>query len=205
MKRVLFQGDSITDSGRNDWDMGSGYPTFIAAELNCKKPMEYEFINRGVSGNRSVDMLARWRQDCIELKPDYLSFMIGINDVWHEIDLKNGITAERYEVYLSMMIEDVKHYIPKTKIIIMEPYVTHGIATDEYWDYFREEIDKRIEIVNKLSEKYRLSCVHLQKCFNDALKSAPAENWTRDGVHATPAGNMVIKNAWLEVFNNGQL
>ena len=203
MKKILFQGDSITDAGRNEWDIGAGYPTLVAAELGCKYPGEYKIINRGVSGNRSVDMLARWRKDCIELKPDYLTIMIGVNDIWHEIDFQNGIAADKYEVFLSMMIEDVQHYLPKTKIILMEPYITHGTATDQHWEYFRKEMDKRIEAVNRLAEKYHLPCVHLQKAFNDALNDASAENWTVEGVHATPAGHMIIKNAWMEVFKGG--
>lgn len=200
MKMILFQGDSITDAGRNEWDIGAGYPALTAAELGYKYPLEYKVENRGVSGNKSIDMLVRWRKDCIEMKPDYVTFMIGVNDIWHEIDFNNGLSADKYEIFLKMMIEDVKNYLPDTKLIIMEPYITHGKATDKNWEYFRSEMDKRIAIVRKLADEYNLPCVHLQDEFNKALEVAPAENWTAEGVHATSAGHMLIKNAWIKVF-----
>ena len=100
MKRILFQGDSITDANRsreNEAWKGEGYPTLITAKLGFEHPNEYEFINRGISGNRVVDLLARVKSDMINLKPDYMSILIGVNDVWHELEYSNGVSAERYE------------------------------------------------------------------------------------------------------------
>ena len=87
MKTIVFQGDSITDAIRNcenDNYMGSGYATMVAGELGLSEPNEYKFYNRGISGNRVLDLYARWKTDCLNLKPDYLSILVGINDVWHE-------------------------------------------------------------------------------------------------------------------------
>lgn len=206
MKTILFQGDSITDTCRSREDdnvLGSGYPVLIDAELGYTMPGKFKIINRGIGGNRSLDLLQRWKQDCLLLKPDFLSVMIGVNDVWHEIDFNNGVTVPRYETYLKMMIEDVLNNLPETKIIIMSPYVTHGATTDKNWDYFRSEVDARIAVSEKLAKEYNLPFINLQNKFDDALKLAPAENWTFEGVHPTSAGHMIIAKAWLEAFNGG--
>lgn len=89
VKRILFQGDSITDAGRsreNDEWKGRGYATLVSAKLGFDEPNQYEFFNRGIGGNRSVDLLARIKSDVINLKPDVMSILIGVNDVWHEVD-----------------------------------------------------------------------------------------------------------------------
>ena len=100
MKRILFQGDSITDCGRsrdNDGYKGHGYPRIVMWKLNLDFPGEYKIFNRGVSGNRITDLYTRIKSDIINVKPDYLSILIGINDVWHEIDYNNGVSAQKFE------------------------------------------------------------------------------------------------------------
>ena len=96
-KRILFQGDSITDCSRSRSDlteMGGGYPRLVKAALGMDHPGEYEFINRGISGNRIVDLYARIKADFINLKPDYASIYIGVNDAWHEIGSQNGVDTD---------------------------------------------------------------------------------------------------------------
>ena len=206
MKTILFQGDSVTDTCRSREDdnvRGSGYPVFVDGELGYSMPQQFRVSNRGIGGNRSLDLLQRWNQDCIALKPDYLSIMIGVNDVWHEIDYQNGAPIDRYREFLRMMIEDVQNRLPATKLILMTPFITHGTATDRNWDYFRSEVDLRIAAVEDLAKKYNLPCVHTQKAFDQALEIAPANNWTYEGVHPTSAGHLLIANAWLKVFQNG--
>lgn len=206
MKKILFQGDSVTDAGRdreNPSDVGTGYVNLIAAELGYTVPQQFVIENRGIAGDRSLDMLARWNNDCLKLAPDYLSILIGVNDVWHGIACNNGILADRYEVFLRMMLDDVSKQLPNTKVIIMEPFITHGTSTDRAWECFRSEIDKRIETVRRLAAEYGIGCVRLQEEFERAADIVPAENWTLEGVHPTSAGSTVIKNAWLKLFNNG--
>ena len=206
MKKILFQGDSFTDAGRdreNPSDVGTGYVNLIAAELGYTVPQQFVIENRGIAGDRSLDMLARWNNDCLKLAPNYLSILIGVNDVWHGIVCNNGIPADRYEVFLRMMLDDVREQLPDTKVIIMEPFITYGTSTDRAWECFRSEIDKRIETVRRLAAEYGIGCVRLQEEFERAADIAPAENWTLEGVHPTPAGSTVIKNAWLKLFNNG--
>ena len=110
-KRILFQGDSITDCGRNRnefYGMGNGYANLVKATLGTDRPGEYEFINRGINGNRIIDIYARIRNDIINLKPDVMSLLIGVNDVWHEFSPSPcGIDAEKFYKLYDMLIEEV--------------------------------------------------------------------------------------------------
>ncbi len=203
MKTILFQGDSITDTGRsheNNIDLGRGYANLIAAELGYKNPNQYTFYNRGVGGNRVLDMYARWSMDAINLAPDYISILIGVNDVWHELSRKNGIEVNKFKKIYKMILEETKEALPETKIFLMKPYVMKHTATEEHWDYFKEEVAKRGQAVGELSEEFSLPVIDLQASFDEALKKAPVEFWTPDGVHPTPAGHSVIAHAWLSSF-----
>ena len=104
-KVILFQGDSITDCGRDrnvSESIGTGYPRLTAAKLGFENPGEYTFYNRGISGNRIVDLYARIKLDIINLKPDYMSILIGVNDVWHEVMRKNGVDTKKFEKIYSI-------------------------------------------------------------------------------------------------------
>lgn len=204
MKTILFQGDSITDCGRSREEfiyLGEGYPHLIAAELGFDYPADYDFQNRGVSGNRIVDLYARIKSDIINLKPDVMSILIGVNDVWHEIDRQNGVDAEKFFRIYCMLIEEIRAALPDVKIMIMEPYVMKGSATEENWDCFRTEVAKRAEKAKAVAEKYGLTFIPLQDKLNEAEKLAPGTHWTRDGVHPTKYGHELIKREWLKAFN----
>lgn len=204
MKTILMQGDSITDAGRDfhndDW-RGQGYPTLVAAKIGRKYPAQYKIINRGVSGDRSVDLYARIKRDVLNLNPDYMSVLIGVNDVWHELsDDPNGVDNDKYfRVYCSF-IEEVKNILPDIKIIILAPYVLDASATHDHWDVFSKEVAKRNESAKKVAEKYGLECIDLQKIFDDALKNAPADYWTLDGVHPTAFGHQLIADVLVPAF-----
>ena len=203
MKRILFQGDSITDAGRSREDekhLGIGYPRFVSGELALDNPGEYEFFNRGIGGNRIVDIYARIKKDLINLKPDVMSILIGINDVWHEVGEQNGVDAEKFFNVYSLIIEEVKSALPNIKIMIMEPFVLKARATEENWDYFETETAKRQEMAKKIAEKYNLKYIPLQDKFNEAAKLAPNDYWLGDGVHPTYAGHELIKREWIKAF-----
>lgn len=204
MKRILFQGDSITDMGRSREDngnLGIGYPVLLSAQLGAENPGEYEFLNRGVGGNRIVDLYARIKSDIINLKPDVMSILIGVNDVWHELgDSKNGVDAEKYLKIYSMLIEEVKAALPDIKIIILEPFVLKASGTEAEWETFDAEVKKRAKAAKLVAEKYGLKFVPLQNKFDEAEKSAPASYWLRDGVHPTAFGHEIIKKEWLCAF-----
>ena len=202
MKTVLFQGDSITDCGRGN-GLGSGYPLFVTATLNQENPNEYNFINKGISGNRIVDVYARIKADIINLKPDYMSILIGVNDVWHELsESPNGVDADKFFKIYSMLIEEVKAALPNIKIMILEPFVLEACSTTEYWDFFKTEVSKRAEMAKKIAEKYNLPFIPLQAGFDMLATKAPNEYWLGDGVHPTPAGHEYIKSQWINAFKN---
>ncbi len=209
-KVILFQGDSITDAGRDkehNTHIGRGYPALVTAALNADAPYSYACLNRGISGNRVVDLYARIRKDMINLKPDYMSILIGINDVWHEYSSQNGVCAEKYEMVYGLLIEEVKRDLPDLKIMILEPFVLPGSATENNdqhpnrWDYFREETALRREAAKRIAEKFSLLFVPLQDMFDKVNADAPTDNyWLADGVHPTLAGHELIKRRWLEAF-----
>lgn len=208
-KVILFQGDSITDCGRDReaaTHNGRGYAHLVAAHLSYTQPQKYTFHNRGISGNRSIDLYARIKKDIINLKPDYMSILIGINDVWHEYKYQNGISAQKYEMLYGMLIDEVKQALPELKIMILEPFTlpgSHNENNEEHparWEYFRSECDLRREAAKRIAQKYGFVFVPLQEVFDKACESAPASYWLKDGVHPTPAGHELIKQEWLKGF-----
>ncbi len=208
---ILFQGDSITDAKRSREDlsnMGTGYAHLVKAYLNNREPGKYTFTNRGVGGNRVVDMYARIKADLINLRPDFLSVLIGVNDVWHELGHKNGVDAVKFEKIYTMLLEEVKEALPDTRILIMEPFVLAGPkttgeledGTDKY-TVFRREVELRAAASRRVADRFHTEFLPLQQMFDDALKFAPAEFWLLDGVHPTEAGHQKIANAWLGAFD----
>lgn len=203
MKTILFQGDSITDAGRgrnDDGNMGYGYPVLVKGTVGFENPGEYVILNRGISGNRIVDLYARIKADFINLKPDYLSILIGVNDVWHELGGHNGVEAEKFFKVYCMLVEEIKEALPDIKIMILEPFVLKASATEAEWEFFDTEVRKRAEKAKAVAEKYDLAFVPLQDKFDEAAKLAANDYWLGDGVHPTTAGHELIKREWLKCF-----
>lgn len=203
MRTILFQGDSITDAGRSredDSHMGIGYPTLVKAELGFEYPGQFVWYNRGISGNRSVDLYARIKEDIINLKPDVISILIGVNDVWHELDRQNGVDADKFFKIYSMLIEEIREALPCVKIMILEPFVLKASATEGCWEQFRTEVRKRAAKAKEIAEKYELPFVSLQDKFDKAAQAAPNDYWLADGVHPTTAGHELIKREWICAF-----
>ena len=197
--KILFQGDSITDGARHRdcwfFDYGCGYPCLIGAKLSYDNPNSFEILNRGVGGNRISDMYARMKKECWDIKPDIVSFLIGVNDVWHKwICNNNEIDCEKYYDIYDMLIKHTLKELPNTKIVIMEPFLLKASATIEHYDEFRKEVDLRAIMAKKIAEKYKLLFIPLQEDFDKALNKAPAECWLADGVHPALAGSQLIAN-----------
>lgn len=209
MKTILFQGDSITDAKRdreNDNYLGSGYATMVAGQLGLEHPGKYRFMNRGISGNRVSDLYARIKRDIINLKPDYMSILIGVNDVWHEISSQNGLSEQKFEIVYDLLICELLEELPQLKIMILEPFVLPGTATEatpenpRRWDLFHTEVPRRAAAAKRIAEKYGLPYIPLQSHFDNACTLAPASDWLIDGVHPTPMGHALIKQQWMEGF-----
>ena len=202
MKTILFQGDSITDALRNKdvgTDLGKGYALLVSSHLGLENPGRYNFINRGISGNRIVDLYARIKLDLINLKPDVLSILIGVNDIWHEVSRQNGVAPDKFKKIYSMLIEEIKEALPDVKIMIMEPFVLPGSATQEHMDEF-SQVYEVAEKAKEISDEYSLTFIPLQKKFDELTKLAPPEYWLYDGVHPTPMGHEMIKREWIKAY-----
>lgn len=208
-KRILFQGDSITDCGRKReefYHTGNGYARMVSGSLGLDHPGEYEFINRGISGNRIVDVYARIKMDFINLQPDYASIYVGVNDTWHEITKGNGVDTAKFEKIYSMLIDEVLEACPGVKLMIIAPYVLEGIKTcdteeiPDRWARFQKDVAEKAAAAKRIAEKYGLPLIELQPAFDKACEKAPAEYWTGDGVHPTACGHEIIKRLWLETF-----
>ena len=204
MLKFLFQGDSITDADRNRDDennYGYGYPNLFAAEVGKAFPGEYYFINEGISGNRIVDLYARIKSDIINHQPDYMSILIGVNDVWHEINDKDGVAPEKFEKIYTMLIEEIKDVLPDIKIIILEPFVLPGTGTSYAWDTFRSTLELNAQAAKRIADKFNLKFVSLQDKFDAACEKAQPSYWLRDGVHPTAAGHAIIKDELRKAFD----
>ena len=207
MKIFLFQGDSITDANRVDdnednFGLGCGYPLLVSAELAKAKVNELKFINRGVSGDRITDIYARIKEDIINLKPDYMSILVGVNDVAHELTMSCGVVTEKFEKIYGMLLEEIKEALPQIKIIIMEPFVLKGSATTELWDSYKAEVKAHGEAAKRVAEKYGLCFVELQSKFDEACADTDTRYWSVDGVHPTAAGHQIIKEELTKAVLN---
>lgn len=204
---ILLFGDSITDMSRNRdcpvgdcWSYGIGYPSVIASKLSEKDPLSYQVINKGISGDRIVDLYARIKLDVWNLQPDVLSILIGINDVWHETINQNGVDIERYEKFYRMIIEETKNRLPNVKIMLCEPFVLHGYATDEKFEKLNE-IRNYAKVVKKLAKEYNSAFVPLQYKFDEMSRKYNEAIYLFDGVHPNIAGATLIANEWMKVFD----
>ena len=203
--KILFYGDSITDAGRSydaalpNQKLGNGYVAYAATRLFDKNLGAYDIYNRGVSGNRIVDLYARIKANCWNLKPDVLSILIGVNDVWHEVASQNGVELDRFENIYRLMLRETKERLPETKIMLCEPFVLLGSATEAAYDRFLE-VKKYAEVVKKLADEFSATFVPLQEAFDDAGAKYGNAEILSDGVHPTLKGAVVLGNEWLKAF-----
>lgn len=198
--RVLFQGDSITDAGRiyeDGSDLGRGYPVMIASLLNSFYPEKnVEFINRGISGDTVKYLDARWQKDCIEIKPDLLSILIGINDCWRRYDTNDPMSVETFENTYRKILTDVKENTD-AKLVIMEPFLLPVFKYQEEW---REDLDPKIHAVRRLAREFDAIFIPLDGIFAQAVTLREPTFWSADGVHPTLSGHALIARSWLDTL-----
>ena len=204
--KIVFLGDSITDAGRNsahympNFKLGYGYVFLLRSALSKKDPLKYEVVNVGISGNRIVDLLARIKRDVWNENPDVISILVGVNDVWHEIQNQNGVEIDRFEKYYRDIIEESKKRFPNCKLIMLEPFVLEGEATQGKYNEFLE-VKKYAKVVRKLASEYEISFVELQEEFDRLSEKCGVRPLLWDGVHPDVYGATVIADKWMEVFN----
>jgi acyl-CoA thioesterase-1 len=198
---VLFQGDSITDTGRaravSD-DLGAGYPLLVASWYSSAFPERgARFLNRGVGGDRVVDLLERWERDCLELRPDVLSILIGINETWRAFDPGDPTPVSLFEREYRDLLERTRAALPQTRIALMEPFALPVSPEIELW---RVDLDPKIQAVRRLARDFGCALIPLDGLFAEAAARRDPAYWAPDGVHPTPAGHGLIARAWLRAF-----
>ncbi|MFO7296306.1 MAG: SGNH/GDSL hydrolase family protein [Caldicoprobacter sp.] len=195
---VLFQGDSITDCGRNrddDHDLGYGYANMIAAWFSAVYPEKrVKFINKGISGNRVRDLVERWQRDCIDLNPSWVSILIGINDCWRRYDRNDPTPVEVFAAGYRKILTETKEKL-NARIILCEPFVLPVPEDRKMW---REDLDPKIQVVRELAREFGALYVPLDGIFAAAAAKREPEFWAPDGVHPSQAGHALIARAWLQ-------
>jgi len=201
---ILFQGDSITDAGRNhekgampndQAGLGNGYAWLAAAELLVDRPQAgLKIYNRGISGNKVFQLAERWDKDCLELKPNLLSILIGVNDIWHTLNGQYHGTVEIYERDYRALLERTRKALPEVKLVICEPFVLRCGAVNDKWF---PEFDQYRASAKRVAESFRAPFIPFQSMFDEAVKYAPPDHWAKDGVHPTASGAALMAHEWL--------
>jgi lysophospholipase L1-like esterase len=202
---ILFQGDSITDAGRNKEDtafnspraLGSGYAMLTSAALLEKyASLNLKIYNKGISGNKVFQLAERWDKDCLELKPNVLSILIGVNDIWHKLNGQYNGTVDVYRKDYIALLERTRKALPNIKLIICEPYAVRGVkAVDDKW--YPEFYDYQ-KAAREIADQFGATFIPFQKVYDEAQKRAPGVYWTGDGVHASFPGAQLMAQAWLK-------
>ena len=204
---ILFQGDSITDGnrGRNadpNHILGHGYQFSIGSRIGADYPeKKYFFYNRGISGNKVTDLEKRWQADTLDLKPDLLSILIGVNDSSSTIfhwGGGSGVSIEEYEKTYSGLLDQTKAAFPDILFVLCEPFILPVGKVKENWDAYHADIVQRQAVVRKLASKYEAVFVGFQEVFDKACDKAAADYWIWDGVHPTVAGHELMAREWLK-------
>ena len=202
---ILFQGDSITDCSRireEPNEMGRGYPNFVSAWYNAENPeTNAKFINRGISGNRVSDLKARWQEDCIDLKPDIVSILIGVNDTWSYDECKCCTPVSEFKQDYHYLLSQVRERL-NAKIILCEPFLIP--FREEQRTLLRKNLEPEINAVRELAAEFEATLIPLDNIFAEAVKKQDKSFWLFDGVHPTQNGHALIAQNWLKAVLAGQ-
>ena len=206
---ILFQGDSITDAGRkrtqvNDVTgiaLGAGYAFLAASTLQYQHlNKNLTIYNRGVGGDKVPQLGERWQKDCLELKPDVLSVLVGVNDHWHTLSKGYTGTLQSYKTDYMDLLNRVKNQNPAVKLIIGEPFGLPGIKGN--YEKWAPAFDEFRHVAKEIADHFSAAYIPYQKIFNKALALGPEIKWAYDGVHPTPAGSKLMADAWLSVIGS---
>jgi lysophospholipase L1-like esterase len=204
---VLFQGDSITDAGRNREreypndasSFGGGYASLIASWLLEElAPYNLTIYNRGISGNKVYQLAERWDKDCLLLNPNVLSILIGVNDYWHKRNGRYDGTPGVYGTDYRALLQRTRDALPDVKLVICEPFIlTETTAVDDSWV---EPFRAYQEAARTIAEEFGAVWVPFQTAFTKASEIAHPSYWAHDGVHPSMAGAQLMAETWLEAL-----
>lgn len=200
---LLFIGDSITDCGRAypvgiHAGLGDGYVAFVSDLLIACHPNErIRVLNTGISGDRVTDLNARWQTDVLDLQPNWLSVMIGINDVWCQLDTVLGTDRVAMEGYKSVYRELLERtHRTLDGLVLMSPYVLEPDPNDP----MRQQMDAYGRVVRDLSAEFGAEYVDVQRAFDGYMSQRPASTLSDDRVHPNKTGHMIIATAFLRAI-----
>jgi len=197
---ILFQGDSITDVGRNRDDimnLGMGYPMMVHSWLAAMHPeKKVRIINKGIGGDKTGMLLGRWQEDALDLKPDVISILIGINDTWRRYDSNDPTSVETFESNYRKILEMTRNETDAL-VVLMEPFV---LPVPEDRNTWREDLDPKIQVVRKLAREFGTLFVPLDGIFAAASMLRDPGFWAPDGVHPSNPGHALIARSWLQTM-----
>lgn len=204
---ILFQGDSITDAGRNkkspvaNEGLGRGYPNFVAKSLHQDHPeLDLQIHNRGISGNKVPDLERRWQADCIDLQPKILSILIGVNDIWHMLSGKYDGTSEVYRDGFAALLDRTQKALPSTTIVVCEPFVLISGTVKQNQDKWFPEFDVRRTYAKEVATGAGATWVPFQTMFDNAVaEGTEPGKLAGDGVHPTQQGHQLMAKTWRDV------
>jgi lysophospholipase L1-like esterase len=211
MKTILFQGDSISDAGRDrsitepNQGLGEGYIAVLSEKFK-EAGIPVNIYNRGVSGNRIGDMYARWIEDTLNIDHDILNILNGVNDVGFMMRLNRGASRSTFEFMYDRCVYEALERRPETALIFCQPFL---LKRDTVWepygndifvnfDRWAEEIAARGEIVEGLAKKYGAIYVPMWDALKEAEKTTPVEELIQDCVHPAPVGCRVLADIWMK-------
>ena len=202
---IVFFGDSITDCGRNrdaipgsEAGWGHGYVQIIAETLSAQKPeLRMQFTNKGISGNRIYDLEERLESDVLSLRPELVSILIGINDVWREFDSNTPSPLEDFRASYRRILERVVG--AGCELVLLDPFLLHTKPEFETW---RPVLDPKIQVVRELAQEFAAVHVPLDDIFTDAAQKREPQFWAADGVHPSTVGHALIAQSWMQTVSN---
>jgi len=204
---LLFQGDSITDVGRDRLifrsnsppALGNGYPATICRALLENFPDHYlQFYNRGVSGDGIENLHSRWKTDTLPLLPDWISILIGVNDCWRFCSNAGGNSPEEFHASFRRLLQITQNELPLSRIILCEPFLLPVGLVEQEWI---TDLEQRQQAVRSLSEEFEITLIPFQSVLDQASNQHPPGKLLEDGIHPTPLGHRLLADCWLETLD----
>lgn len=211
MLKILFQGDSLTDCGRDRTgkivlqEYGYGYVNLIASKLLCDYP-DTVVYNRAINGSRIADTYSRWIEDALNIDCNILSLLNGVNDIGFGIRRNQGADAKKFRFIYDRILCETLEAKPDVRLVLCEPFLFNikentpegGKDIVENWDLWNGQLTERQGIVRELAKEYNAIFVPFAEAFEEAFKKAPPAHWSVDCIHATNAGHELMARTWLE-------
>lgn len=203
---LLFQGDSITDVGRDRLDfepnslpaLGSGYAALVSRKLLERFPDHHlQCYNRGVSGDGIEDLHRRWKTDTLPLLPDWISILIGVNDCWRYSSGVGGNSSKDFHASFRRLLEKTQNDLPFARIILCEPFLLPVGLVEPEWI---ADLEERQQAVRSLAGEFEVPLVPFQSTLDQAASQYPPVQLLEDGVHPTSLGHQLLADCWLETL-----